>query len=138
MAFLTYFSVAQLVGQVKNGSYTLVVAPDEYPGKRYRGKYCYEHHLVYWQNTGVVPKNGEVVHHINEDKRDNKFENLELKTEGRHNGDHGHARKREVWLKCPTCNKDVLARRPSKVQQFCSRKCIGVLIHRGHEHSRKV
>lgn len=31
---------------MKNGDYILVIAPDWYRGKRYRGKYCYEHHLV--------------------------------------------------------------------------------------------
>ena len=31
-----------------NGDYILVVAPDDYPGVRYREKYCYEHYLVYW------------------------------------------------------------------------------------------
>jgi hypothetical protein len=31
---------------VRNGKYTLVVAPAEYPGMRYRGRYVYEHHLL--------------------------------------------------------------------------------------------
>ena len=31
---------------MKSGNYILIKAPDNYPGKKYRGKYCYEHHYV--------------------------------------------------------------------------------------------
>jgi hypothetical protein len=79
---------------VKNGPYEMVMAPEEYPGKRYRGRYCYEHHLVYWRAYGILPKRGEVVHHKNEQKRDNRIENLEIKTVGQHNSDHAAARPR--------------------------------------------
>lgn len=48
---------------MKNGKYVLIVAPTEYPGTRYRGKYCYEHTYVFWKHTGVLPKKGEIVHH---------------------------------------------------------------------------
>ena len=42
---------------MKNGDYILVKAPTNYPGKKYRNKYCYEHHLVYWQHYGIIPNN---------------------------------------------------------------------------------
>lgn len=91
---------------MKNGDYLLVKAPSEYPGKKYRGKYCYEHHLVYWENTGVVPNNDEVIHHIDENKHNNNFDNLELKKKNIHNREHMTAKGRKyVILKCPACKK---------------------------------
>lgn len=78
---------------MKNGPYELVVAPPEYPGKLYRNKYCYEHHLVWWLGTGNLPASDEVIHHRNEQKRDNRFENLELKTKARHTTEHNVSRR---------------------------------------------
>lgn len=63
---------------MKNGPYELVVAPNDFPGERYRGKYCYEHHLVFWMNTGHICEDGECIHHRNGHRRDNRFENLQL------------------------------------------------------------
>ncbi len=89
---------------VKNGHYELVVAPDGYPGKRYRGRYCYEHHLVYWQVTGTLPSKSECLHHINDNKRDNRFENLELMTISDHSS--GHAPRASMSkLTCAYCGK---------------------------------
>lgn len=74
---------------MKNGPYELVIAPPEYPGRLYRGRYVYEHHLVWWQNTGEVPGEGFDVHHRNKNKRDNRFLNLEKKTHADHSREHG-------------------------------------------------
>ena len=63
---------------MKNGSYTLIIAPKNYPGKKYRDRYCYEHHYVYWKKYKRTVKNGEVIHHKNENTRDNDINNLEL------------------------------------------------------------
>lgn len=116
---------------MKNGPYELVVAPENYPGKKYRGRYCYEHHLVWWQNTGALPPEGFDVHHKNEQKRDNRFDNLELLSHVNHRKQHaqespaptvdvscGHCRKKfvlkiSVW-KTRTKTKDVV---------YCSRSC---------------
>lgn len=37
------------------GPYILIIPPPEYPGKKYRGRYAYEHHVVWWENTGGDP-----------------------------------------------------------------------------------
>ena len=63
---------------MKNGNYILVVSPKGYPGKRYRGKYVYQHQLAWWINTGELVPDGYVIHHKNEDRHDNHFENLEM------------------------------------------------------------
>lgn len=73
---------------MRNGPYELVVAPPEYPGKRYRGRYCYEHHLVWWLHTGVLPQYGCDIHYKNGDRRDNQWANLEEKLKSKHSSDH--------------------------------------------------
>ena len=115
-----------------NGDYILVEAPEKYPGKKYRGMYVYEHHLVYWQNTGYILKPGEELHHKNNKKHENYFENLELTTKVLHA--KKHARYKSVILvklRCPSCNKIFFRRQgmthliksSSTEATCCSRKC---------------
>ena len=87
---------------MKNGPYILVFAPDKYPGLKYRGKYIYEHHLVWWENTEtVVPKN-YTIHHKNGNKIDNRFENLEVIHKSRHCRLH-RTPKKMILLICKDC-----------------------------------
>jgi len=119
---------------MKNGPYEMVVAPENYPGKKYRERYCYEHHLIWWLNHDYVPQKGEVIHHLNGNKRDNRLGNLELVNAADHNRQHTLERGRLfVELKCPRCNK-VFQRRKSCTHlqntrgfpaTFCSRACSG-------------
>jgi hypothetical protein len=115
---------------MRNGDYLLVVAPDEYPGKRYRGRYCYEHHLVYWQHTGDTVKNGEVIHHRNGNKHDNRFENLEKLENSVHTSLHSRP-KTMIRLVCALCgieferearNVNFYVRR-GRDQFYCRREC---------------
>lgn len=114
---------------MKNGKYELIKAPKGFPGKIYRGKYAYEHRVVWWQMTGELP---EIVHHKNGNKRDNRFENLEGMSEKRHRELHGEERSRIMLrMVCPACgrvfirvkNKSHL-KKPNKAS-YCSRKCVG-------------
>ena len=118
---------------MRNGDYELVVAPVDFPGLKYRGRYCYEHTLVYWRNTGRIPGPTECLHHINEKKRDNCFENLELKTRVTHAKEHGAEQGRVVvQLRCPSCRRVFererrqthLGKKRGKAT-FCSRQCSG-------------
>lgn len=72
-----------------NGDYVIVDAPEGYPGKVYRrgrrhGAWIQEHHLVWWQVTGAAVPPGFVLHHVNGNKEDNRFENLERMAAGDH------------------------------------------------------
>ena len=122
---------------MKNGPYELVVAPQDYPGMKYRGRYCYEHHLVYWQSHGILPGPGEVIHHINEDRRDNSISNLELMDGGEHTGNHH--RVLPTMIPCSQCEK-LVAIRPSMYRYrskcgqkhfYCNRSCMGRHYGRG-------
>lgn len=118
---------------LRNGDYILMVAPDDWPGKRYRGKYCYEHHYVYWKHYGVLPGPDEIIHHKDGNKHNNSIENLELLKRGEHTSFHNKERgKILVKLICPICNKEFereyrqthLVKKANKYT-FCSRKCAG-------------
>src|SRR5258706_5923399 len=64
---------------MKNGDYILIIPPDDYPGKKYRGRYAYEHRVNWWKETGKNPDDvkGLQIHHKNENKHDNSDGNLE-------------------------------------------------------------
>jgi hypothetical protein len=116
---------------MRNGPYELIVPPADYPGKRYRGRYAYEHRINWWRATGLNPDDFPrcPVHHKNEQKRDNRRSNLELMS----NSDHRrrHARPVTMWsyvcLYCETTFQRALRGRQWK---FCSRRCSGLYNHR--------
>ena len=116
-----------------NGDYIMVVAPDNYPGTKYRGRYCYEHYLIYWQTYGIIPKSDEIIHHKDENKHNNVPENLELMKRKNHTVLHNRKRLNTlVMLRCPGCQKIfVKEKRDTFLQKggtftCCCRKCIGV------------
>ncbi len=89
---------------MRNGPYIMLVAPDDYPGRKYRGRYAYEHHLVWWKETGNLVRPGYVIHHKNENKHDNHIGNLEEKSISRHSRDHA-ALPEIITLYCAWCEK---------------------------------
>lgn len=116
-----------------NGDYIMVVAPDNYPGTKYRGKYCYEHYLVYWQTYSIIPKSDEIIHHKDENKHHNVPENLELMKRKNHTVLHNRKRLSTlVMLRCPGCQKIFVREKRNTFLQkggaytCCCRKCIGV------------
>ena len=113
-----------------NGDYILVKAPKNYIGKKYRGKYCYEHHLVYFQKYGIIPQKREIIHHKNGNKHDNRIENLELLSTNKHTQFHHTKEKiKLVKIQCPNCGKRFITERRLSLiikqtkSQCCSRKC---------------
>ena len=117
---------------MRNGPYELVLAPADYPGKKYRERYVYEHQLVWWQQTGSLVPKGHVLHHKDENKRHNAFNNLELKTAGHHAGEHSKQRAHgPVTLVCRQCSRMFkkewrnynFAFQQGRTSFYCSRQC---------------
>jgi len=129
---------------MKNGSYILIKAPDGYPGRRYRDKYAYEHHVVWWLNMGeAIDTNAFVVHHKNKDTHDNRFENLEKLPIDHHNQKHSTELKERCRhaLVCPVCGNPFLQRGNNYRQlqkchaiSCCSRRCKMIRQQQQHGH----
>lgn len=66
----------------------MIVCPVEYPGKKYRDKYAYEHIVEFWKKEKKLPDVGNVIHHINGVRTDNRWENLEEIARSDHSRHH--------------------------------------------------
>jgi HNH endonuclease len=74
--------------------YVLVRVGVEHPLADPNG-YAYEHLLV-WVSAGLPPPGpGELIHHKDEDKSNNRLDNFELLTRGEHNRHHNAERGRD-------------------------------------------
>ena len=116
---------------MKNGDYILVIAPENFPGKKYRGRYAYEHTVVYWQNHNKIPNSTQVIHHKNHNKHDNRIENLELITIKEHNKSHSEKPWSYVFATCLFCKNIFRVRgnlyrqriKDNKGKIYCGRSC---------------
>lgn len=119
---------------MRNGPYILVIAPANYPGMKYRGRYAYEHHVVWWKVHDQVPLRGEQIHHIDKDTHNNSIENLKLLTAKEHRALHDSEKLPSIMeIPCDHCGKYFMRHRRMllaylKGQQraFCSPRCIGL------------
>ncbi len=113
---------------MRNGPYELIIAPEDYPGMKYRTRYAYEHHVVWWQHTGDIVAGEYVIHHKNGNKRDNDINNLEKQTRAEHTGQHN--RVLDVETTCTRCGKlfavaahNFRSRMKRYGRLFCGRSC---------------
>ena|SRR5690606_29412701 len=74
-------------GRVGKGDDYIGIWMPEHPRADHQN-YVYEHTLVIEKHLGRLPGKGEVVHHINGDKHDNRIENLYLCNISEHKAAH--------------------------------------------------
>lgn len=99
---------------MRNGKYELIIPPVDYPGKRYRGRYAYEHHVVFWKTHGRLRSKDCVIHHKNDQKRENIPSNLEEKTWSDHSRLHNSLKPiKYTTLVCGWCKNEF--KRPSRL-----------------------
>jgi len=96
----------------------------------YAHDYILLHRVIMENHLGRLLEPYEVVHHKNENTKDNRIENLELMTEIQHKRLHKTLGKTMVELKCPSCGKIFIKeKRLSHLQSnkrifdSCSRSC---------------
>ncbi len=119
---------------MNNGPYTLVKAPEAYPGKRYRGRYAYEHHVVWWKTHKRLLKPGHELHHLNGNHRDNRIQNLQEMTAQEHKRHHSLLKSQasRVQVTCGLCQVvfelkgsyyRTLIKKSRYKKIFCGRSC---------------
>lgn len=101
------------------------------------GKYHPEHRLIMEQHLGRKLEKWEHVHHINENKLDNRIENLVVMSIQDHM--ELHHRKYPRYYTCPVCGKEFerLSTHYGKVVT-CSKKCMGEWFQMHSTSKRKI
>lgn len=118
-------SMFEIKKVVSKGQYNYAVCPDH--PNRTSNNYVLLHRVLMENHLGRLLSRGEVVHHLNHDKKDNRIENLEVMTAAEHSREHAKDRPRKyVELVCPYCSSEFV--RPAnqtwgRVRVFCSRSC---------------
>jgi len=112
-------------GRVANHGY-FYVRVSGHPNVTSTG-YVYEHRFVMELHLGRFLHNGEVIHHKNKNRQDNRLQNLELTTKSEHAQHHGKdATVARPDLRCEACGKRFkrkLRGAARKRKPFCSRAC---------------
>lgn len=113
---------------ISKGDYNYAVVP-EHPKADKHG-YVLEHRVVVENILNRLLADNEVVHHINENKKDNRPENLEVMTTHSHVIHHQKTGRTYVVLTCANCGKEFSRELRQKHEynqnHFCSRRCNGL------------
>jgi transposase-like protein len=127
-----------------DGRWMLQVPPG-YQGRTYiGGRYIFEHRYIMEQHLGRLLEPGEVVHHLNGNKLDNRLENLELIQ-----GGSAHLKRHVedsplLQLVCSNCGaefsrRSAVYKRSGKSHTFCTKACHQEFYHKLYRKTpRKV
>lgn len=97
-----------------------------YKRKKLNGKNLMEHRYVYQQFINRPLWRGELIHHKNGDKSDNRIENLEIMTPKQHSIHHNQ--KYSITKKCLVCCKEFMPHPTKRARaKTCSRSCFKIL-----------
>lgn len=124
---------------ISKGDYNYALVPN-HPNATKNG-YVLEHRIVMENKIGRLLTDDEIVHHKDENKKNNNPDNLEIKTNEEHSREHGYERGRLVLLiKCPFCQDMFLVyKNQSHLQKSskyttCSRKCMWSMWSLGQQY----
>jgi len=124
---------------ISKGDYNYSLVP-EHPNATKNG-YVLEHRIVVENHLNRILNTDEVVHHKNEDKKDNSVGNLIVMCSGEHSKTHGKLKGLSlVDLVCPECeNVFTVEKRQcflikGTAYTCCSRKCRGKFSRRIQLH----
>lgn len=108
--------------EIKKGDYLYALVP-EHPRATKNG-YVLLHRVIIENSLGRLLKNNEVVHHKDENKKNNDISNLEILDWKDHCKLHAKVGRATKILSCYLCNKEFEREvRNIKGKGFCSRSC---------------
>lgn len=115
----------------KNGSGTIIKG---YIIMKFKGTNCMAHRLIMEKHIKRKLKKSEIVHHINENKLDNRIENLQIMSKSEHNKHHKikiqpTSNTHKICYKCNILKKRIDFYKNScaydKIRTFC-KDCIKI------------
>jgi len=109
---------------------------NKYLQKKTNGKKILAHRYIYQEYINRPLLRGELIHHINGDKSDNRIENLQIMTPKEHSSHHNQ--KYPISKKCEVCGGEFVPH-PTKRKRAktCSKKCLGIMLSEKHKNPNK-
>lgn len=100
---------------------------NKYLQKKINGKKVLAHRYIYQEFINRPLSKGELIHHKNGDKSDNRIENLEIMTPKEHSKHHNQ--KYPITKICEICNSEFMPH-PTKRKRAktCSKECLKILL----------
>lgn len=115
-----------ILGTVSKGDYIYAIIPNH--PRATNNRYVLEHRAVMENEIGRLLEPWELVHHKDENKRNNDPRNLQIVTSAEHRKLHSTGRTM-IDLICPNCGKSFQREKRNvgkgETRSFCSRHCSG-------------